>query len=359
MKKRRDIKHNDLKSPLEFLPEWFSVSPSMVSTLNSCEWEARFKYVLRIKSKQDNIAFLRGSIVHNMMQFALTKGKRPTPEEIEDFVTTRVTNEVSTIIEDYKLKKDTDAWEVIRQRYKIPSKKPTKADIEAGIDKPDAFNLEKFKKQCRSSIEILLDFVESRKLVPLVDPKTKQPLIELDIKHPMVTSTGEILDITHDKPTNIRSIIDFVAMDGVTGMMTIYDWKTALKKHSEGADISPIDTNQAVIAYVKALLHHMPRETWPNKMKDKEICVALVRAVVKNDGNKSMDDPEFFERLVTPEEIDEVVESYASAAQRLKSLDLRRQVTWKCDGCVYARLCLKKDLSDYYVYEYVEDQERE
>lgn len=355
MRQRRQIKADDLRAPEDFLPEWFAVSASMVSCINSCEYEAFYKYVLRVKPKQNNLALIRGSIVHTIMQNMLNKGIPLTDEEIHDYVITFLQQEVKAIRTEYKLDNDIDPWDVLREVYKIPTKKPTKADVEAGIEKPDAFNLDQFIKQCESAAKILQNFVKERGLVAITNPVTKRKMIEMDIKHPMVTSQGELLDTTHDKPTMIRSIIDLVAIDPTTGMLTIFDWKTGLKKSSTGQDISPIDSNQAVIAYVKAMLHEMPRDKWPNKMKDTRVNTALVRAVVKNNGEKSLDEPEWFEKLVTVEEIDEVVESFSRAAKRLKSLDLRREVTFNCARCPYARLCLKKDYEDYFVYEYTDD----
>jgi hypothetical protein len=365
--KRRQIKKSDLIVPKEFFPDWFAVSPSMKGTVDDCEQKALYKYVLSVKPKQNNIAFLRGRCIHFVMERFFVTGQTLTEEDIKDMVTSYIANEVKAIVADYGITRDINPFSILKRKYKMPKRKPTKADIAVKNFKPDAFNFAQFNLQCSNSSLKLIQYVKKNEIKPLIHPVTKKLMVELDIKHPMVDMSGEILDTTADRVTDTRSIIDLVTKDP-DGKIVLVDWKTAMQKTSASEPIDPTDTNNAIDVYAKALVSIDSRltEMFPIKTR-------LVRVVAKVNGELPEDDkltddekknkkawsnPEIFDKDVTIEDINESMKGFASASRKIKSLDLHRQKTWRCKDCEYVKLCLKGNMHGFFVYEREDEEER-
>ena len=311
-----------------FEPPWFSMSPSMSNKISGCGESARLHYVEKIRPARKGIGLLRGSVIH----FGAESLLRNNIVDPIDLVETYMRAEIKTIVS----KIDDDVWNILQYKYKVPLAKETKKDKEAGVRRL-AFDRKEFVTQCVEGIKALAKYITDNHLYPMLDDLDR-PMVEAELKYPLVSSDGEILIEKEDgSPVSVRNFLDLVHIDD-DGQIYIYDWKTGVKRSSVSEGITPAHTGHALLSYAHAVFHAYPSYSKP-------IIVTIVRPVLKYSGE--LVETEEWPVEITREDTNDVVLMYASQAKNIRSVNLHREISWRCPQCDYAQLCLLKKKDDY------------
>lgn len=336
-------------------PEWFAVSPSMVTQVNMCGQKARYWYVESIKPAIKNINMWRGSIVHLVVELYLNgrineQGVKATVEtlifsEASDIALHRLSKkEMKGLVDPGKstvvqMEKE-QAWVEVKHRYKVPLAKQNKKDKEEKVHR-DAFGVTEFIDQCCNAATAIIEFIgpllDSKELLVYGDPA---PWVEKELRYPLIAG-GEILDESNGKTTEVRNFLDLVCFNKKESSIVIFDWKIGMKKSSVKDGVTPADTNAATTSYAYALFHAIPKY-------DKKVKVTLVRPVVKQNGELSV--LEKFSKWVARGDDPSLLYKYAEAAKRIRNVELFREKTFNCISCDYAKLCLKGKKDDYVLW---------
>lgn len=322
--------------PVMFTPEWFKVSPNMVSNYDTCQEIVVWKYAKGVAAKKRSIALPRGSTVHHAVRWDLYNQfheryrmiHQEEPGSPRDVLSLAaydfLAGELRDIAEEHNREfTPANAEEISMLRYEYPG----------GYKR---FGYGELLAQISTMSLSIYDYIIRNQIQPMISPHTKLPMVESELLFPLIID-GEILDETFGEPTRVKCRIDLV--DSNAG---IIDWKaTNTKARTPNFDA---ETNHATVAYAAALLHHIPELA-----EQDEFDVRVVKAVTDKHGNPTdtFGDStgytlgiEEHVRTVTKDDINKLKIRYASVAKRIKEMDLHKQDSWRCNMCEYKEVCI-------------------
>lgn len=295
----------------------FHISPTFKGTMDFCSMQAKFKYIDKLKKIKEDVALLRGRIVHRAVQIWLTEGALSY---------TQIENKrlISKLLCEYA--GSDNPFGPLHTRYEFPPE----------ANKRAYFSWDEFLLQLLSHLELIQNFILLEGIKPYV--VDHQPAIEVKARY-LLTYHGEILVEQLGAPISSHNIIDLIGVDEA-GNIAIYDWKIGMKKYTRKHGLTPADTNDALISYaIGANTMGIP---YP-------IQTFLIHTVVNKKGEKSenvehsvLKGIEVVPRTIREDEIETYFRASALTAEDFLNMRFKRNKSDRCiTMCDFNKICLK------------------
>jgi hypothetical protein len=337
--------------PVEFIPDWFRVSPSMIAyAYDECGEKLVYKYVNGAKPMKDGASLPRTMAFRHVIDnknyrryVTEINGKGSTDHPIMLGINYYFYYEAKSISEELEIEKM--GPRNLQDIEKIMRMIGWKFDYNEKIPNYSVMISQIFNAALHTR-----DFLEMHQVEPLLDPdpevKNPEPVIQKRIHVPMVWA-GEILDETHNKPTEIN-----VTLPYVTNNLDIMIWKIA-DKRMNNKNMAAYTSDEGTAFAIGLRQYLIERGISPPP-----VFKIIIKRIIVNDKG-SFVTIEDHVRDITTEDMYEVMCKYVDAAKRIKSMKLFKRKGNHCNWCDYKDSCFSKDASKLIIFDEIKVEKRD